>query len=97
MPRGRLTALFVPLPNCSSVQASRPLAAEGLSVSPGGSVTLASLTWAVPSDVGVEALRDVQLDPQPGRRSRLVVAGLTEIDGAKGSASQPVAASEWCR
>src|SRR4051812_25083716 len=55
---GQATGLRVPLPNCSGVQAARPLAADGFRPIPCGSVTFAvrtvEVSWpfASPSLIG---------------------------------------------
>src|SRR4051812_45190218 len=88
---GQATGLPVPMPNCASVQPTRPVAAAGLSVSPGGSVTTASLTCALSRPSGFSGCGTCRLTDGPTGLSCCVVSGVTPIDGAKGTWLQPVA------
>src|SRR4051794_5488511 len=88
---GQATGLPVPMPNCASVHPTRPVAAAGLSVSPGGSVTTASLTCALSRPSGFSGCGTCRLTDGPTGLSCCVVSGVTPIDGAKGTWLQPVA------
>ncbi len=89
-PAGQATGLRVPLPNSASVQDCRPLAADGFSPIPSGSVTSALRRWdslcvsppvmngSVVSIVGVAG------------ESTWVVPGATLSPGSNGTVAQPV-------
>ena len=89
---GQVTGRVVPLPSCSSVQAPRPFAAEGLMVMPSGSVTCASLSvavsgWSLPLGLRGRPTSIVTPDGAPATR----VSTATPTVGENGSSSQPLA------
>ncbi len=90
-PAGQAIGASVPLPNCASVQACRPLAADGLIDTPAGSVTAIRLTCAVPRGPFWSC---------GTRRCTLSGSGLSRTsgpaepsaaDGANGTSPQPLA------
>src|SRR4051794_41505779 len=85
---GQATGLPVPMPNCASVQPTRPVAAAGLSVSPGGSVTTASLTCALSRPSGFSGCGTCRLTAGPTGLSCCVVSGVTAMDGEDGTRFQ---------
>jgi hypothetical protein len=83
---------LVPLPSCSSVQAPRPVAAEGLMVMPSGRVTWASRSvavsgWSLPSGLRGRPTSIVTPDGAPATR----VSTLTPTVGSNGRSLQPLA------
>ncbi len=88
---GHAMALSVPAPNCASVHAFRPLAAEGSIVRPGGSVTVASCRLALAMCAGFSSWGTWTSMLSPSGVSRCVVFGVAVIVGEKGTLVHPLA------
>ena len=82
-------------PTWASEQASKPFAADGLSVIPAGISTVASLSGGVASLPGSSVCGTVMSKSRPVGESAAVVSGLADIDALKCRRLQPVTGGDW--
>src|ERR1700682_3150783 len=87
-PPGQLTSFLVWMPIWAGVQASRPRAADSLSVLPSGRVTLAVLSWYESSSSGPGLWGSVSSVVTPSGALSWVVSGASANPGAKGTTPQ---------
>ena len=90
---GQATGLRVPLPNCASVQATRPSAAEGSRPIPAGRVTCASLTLDLATFAPPEMNGTSTLTAAPEGESVCVVWGSTSAKSRRGRRPRSAPAS----
>src|SRR4051794_28647888 len=81
---GQAIGLRVPLPNCASLHACRPLAAEGFRPMPAGRVTRAVRIVEVSCPVALGSIGSLTSVVSPAGASTWLVPGSVASDGLKG-------------
>ncbi len=90
-PIGQRTGSRVPMPICLGVHASRPCAADGLSVIPSGSVTVALSSCEESISLGPLACGSFSSVVTPSGWSDWVVSGVSENSGLNGTSAKGAA------